>query len=142
MSIMLKRRNYLWIQLCVAVVIVACSTITPFDQKAYDQSTAIKLEALSLMDKATDLYTSHIEDVTALRNNLSKAYEAAKLRSKNELSIKQWEIITDPKRNSIEGFLQFWEKKDKLSQEFINEAKIRISEHFDSVIQLEAAKNK
>jgi hypothetical protein len=74
--------------------------------------------------------------------DVEKAYEYAKGRQKNEETTKQWEIIKDPQRNSLFGFLKRWEEKATLSPAFIKEAKGLVSEGFDAVIGLESGKRK
>src|ERR1700733_7418221 len=44
------------ISVVVATLIVACSTISTYDQTAYLQAVNAKVDALILMGKATDLY--------------------------------------------------------------------------------------
>jgi len=39
------------------------SLISPFNQTAYEYATSLKVEALALMDKATEPYTNHQEEV-------------------------------------------------------------------------------
>src|SRR5215471_2068804 len=112
----------MWTTLLV-FVLSACSTIAPYSQTAYEQATSLKAEALILMDKATEQYASHKTEVEKVQLDMEKAYEYSKGRPKNEISTRQWEIIRDPNRNSLAGFLKRWEKKGTLDQTFITEAK-------------------
>ncbi len=122
------------------IVLSACTTIAPFSQTAYEQATSIKAEALVLMDKATEQYSNHKVEVAALRLEVEKAYEYSKGRPKNEVSTAQWEIIRNPDRNSLGGFLNRWETSGTLARPFINEAKKLVSDGFDTVIGLESGK--
>jgi hypothetical protein len=126
----------------VALLLVACETISPFNQKAYELSTATKAEALALMDKATEPSDTHAAAIQALQLNLDKAYEYARGRPKNEDSTRQWEILRDPTKNSIGGFLARWKERKQLTATFIKEAKPVISDGFDQVIELESGKRK
>ncbi len=134
------RRQFAWI---VAVgLLTGCSTIAPFSQKAYEQATSLKVEALATMDKATEPFAIHKQDVSTLSLNVEKAYEYAKGRPQNDETTKQWAIIKDPSRNSLGGFLKRWEEKTSLQKEFITEAKALVSDGFDTVIELESGKRK
>jgi hypothetical protein len=94
------------------------------------------------MDKATDSFSRHKSEVEAIKLDLDKAYEYARGRPQNEISTRQWEIIKDPGRDSLGGFLKRWEDKEQLGQSFINEAKGIVSDSFDTVIELESGKQK
>jgi len=49
--------------------------ISTFDQYAYIQTTSLKVDALNLMDRATEDYTAHEQEVKAVLTKLDKAYE-------------------------------------------------------------------
>lgn len=132
----------LWLVLAVLVLAGCNGTIGPFTQRAYEQATSLKAEALTLMDKATQPYAEHHADVDALRLDLDKAYEYARGLPKNKVSTDQWQILRDPKRNSIGGFLKRWETKGQLSSGFIDEVKPIVSQGFDMIIELESGKRK
>ena len=82
------------------LMIAGCATIAPYSQTAYEQATSLKAEALILMDKATEQFSLHKDEVQKVRLDMDKAYEYAKGRPNNELSTKQWEIVRDPERLS------------------------------------------
>jgi hypothetical protein len=123
-------------------LLIGCSTIAPFSQKAYEQATSLKVEALATMDKAIEPFSGQKQGVEALKLNVEKAYEYAKGRPQNEETTKQWSIIKDPSRNSLGGFLKRWEDRQTLDKEFIQEAKCLVSDGFDTVIELESGKRK
>jgi hypothetical protein len=80
--------------------------------------------------------------VDTLKIKLEKAYEYAKGRPKNDIVTKQWEIMKNPNRNLLGGFLVRWKKKGVLSKTFIAEAKKNIALGFDQIIGLESGKIK
>lgn len=121
-------------------LVAACATIAPFNQRAYEQATSAKAQALLVIGGATEPFTDHRAEVRDLRLVVERAYEYAKGRPKNELSTQQWEIIRDPKRKSLGGFLRRWEEKGVLSAEFVSDQKNEIAKHFDEVIGLEVGK--
>jgi len=120
----------------------ACSYISPYSHFAYQQATSLKVEALALMDKATDPYANHEKEVKELESKIEKAYEYDKGRPKNKLSTAQWEILKDPNRNLLGGFIIRWEKDKKLSLTFIKETKGLVADAFDTISGLESGKIK
>lgn len=130
-----------WVAFLV-LVISACSTIAPYSQTAYEQATSLKAEVLILMDKATEQYSAHKAEAEVIQLDMEKAYEYSKGRPKNEISTKQWEIVRNPNRNSLGGFLKHWKANGTLNQSFITEAKGLISDQLDTVIGLESGKIK
>lgn len=132
----------MWLALAVLVLAGCNGTIGPFTQRAYEQATSLKVEALTLMDKAIHPYAEHKTEVDALRLNIDKAYEYARGLPKNKVSTEQWQILRDPGRNSIGGFLKRWETKGQLLPAFIEEAKPIVAKGFDMIIELESGKQK
>jgi len=124
------------------ITLTACATISPFSEQAYQQATSLKVDALALIDKASDPYPSHKSDVDTLILNIDKAYEYAKGRPKNEESTKQWAIIENPNGHSLGGFLKRWQDKNTIDAEEIEDAKNLVSDGFDTVIGLESGKIK
>ena len=124
----------------VLLAFAACTTIAPYSHRAYEQATSVKAEALLVMDAATEPFTDHKAEVRELRLAVEKAYEYAKGRPKNDLSRSQWEIVRDPTRNSLAGFLKYWEEKRVLKPAFISDQKNQIEKHLDQIIGLEVGK--
>jgi hypothetical protein len=139
---MLKVARYYLFTLLVLLMLAGCSTISPFELKAYEQATAIKVDALALMDKSIESYANHASAIEKLRIDVEKAYEYAKGRQKNEESTQQWIFIKSPEKKSLGGFLVKWQKDNTQSANFVNEAKGEIAKHFDQVIELESGKRK
>ncbi len=124
------------------LAIAACSYISSYDQYAYQQDISLKVDALALMDKATETYASHTKDVQTLQTELEKAYEYAKARPKNEVTTKQWELLMDPDHHLLGGFLKRWKAESKLSPIFIQQAKGLVGSAFDTISGLESGKVK
>lgn len=136
----IMRRGCLVVLACL--LLVACSSIDVFNQKAYEQATALKAESLLLIDKAGEPYAQHAKEAEALRLNLAKAYEYAKGRPKNDEITRQWAILIDPSRHAIGGLLARWQSQKKLSPASVRESKGVISDQFDQIIELESGKRK
>jgi len=129
------------LMLLFPVLLIGCTaTVATFNQKAYEQATSLKVEALALMDKAVDPSSDYGTAIASLKLEVEEAYEYAKGLPKNDESIHQWEIIRNPDHNSLFGFLRRWEQMGPLDQPFIDEAKGLVSEGFDAVVGLESGK--
>jgi len=136
------RRIYFILIILEIAVFVACNPmISLYSEHAYNQATSLKVETLTLMNKAAEPYAKHNEKIEVLMLNLKKAHEYAKGRVNNELSARQWEIMIDPEKNLAAGFFRRWEEKGTLSEVFIEEVRNGlISPAFDLIIGLEAGK--
>lgn len=138
----MKRELYKIYPVILFVILTACTSTSIFNQRAYEQNISIKVESLVLMDKADQPYSNHIDKVEKLKLDIEKAYQYAIGLPNNDETVAQWEIITDPERNSIIGFLKRWKNENTLGRTFIENAMILISDHFDQVIELESGKRK
>jgi hypothetical protein len=131
--------------LVCAVFLVAfhgCSSISLFDQYAYTQATSLKVDALALMGKATEQAPMYNEAIEQLLIKVDKAYEYEKGRPKNEITTRMWDVLKNPDRNLLGGFVKRWREKGQLSQAFIDESKELVGEAFDLISSLESRKIK
>jgi hypothetical protein len=133
-------RNFIAGSACI--FLAACSLIAHYDQVAYEHATSAKVDTLALMDKATGSYDEHQKEVEALITELNKAYEYDRGRSLNKITVAQWDVLRDPNRNLVGGFLKMWKTKGNLSATFIAEKKLQIGDAFDQIIALESGKQK
>ncbi|MDN3656034.1 hypothetical protein QWZ08_10380 [Ferruginibacter paludis] len=125
-----------------AVTISSCSSIAHFDQVAYSQMTAVESDALSMMDKATEDYAIHKQEVDVISNRIQQAYLYDKNRPKNRITEEMWKLIMDPDGHLYGGFIARWKSEGKLKPVFIAEAKKKVQENFDRIAQLESKKIK
>jgi hypothetical protein len=121
-------------------LLAACTLIARSDQAAYEHATSAKVDTLTLISKATTSYDQHQKEVEALTTQLDKAYEYDRGRQLNKITITQWDILRDPNRNLVGGFLKMWKAKGTLSATFVAEKKRQIADAFDQIIQLESGK--
>jgi len=124
------------------VALVGCATISNFDQQAYIYTTSVKVDAINIMDLATTDYTAHSKEVKELQTQLQKIYEYEKNRPKNEITLKQWDILLDPEGHLLGGFIKRWESQKTLSKTFVIEAKKLVDKAFDQIAGLESKKIK
>lgn len=137
------RNYYLLLFIVVPLFYSSCSPlISSYDQYAYIQTTSLKVDALNLMDMATEDYNTHEPDVKEVLMKLDKVYEYEKNRAKNDITIKMWDIMKNPDRNLLAGFIKRWKNEKKLGEVFVTEAKKQVGRAFDLVAELEGSKIK
>jgi hypothetical protein len=126
----------------LAVTIACALLIARFDAQSYSQAVSLKVDALALMDSATEPYAPHEAEAKALAVKLDKAFEYAQGKPKNELSARQWQILKDPQRHLLGGFLTRWKTESTLGHAYIQEKKGQVGMAFDQIIGLESGKLK
>jgi len=124
----------------IGVTLVGCSTISRFDAYAYTQTTSLKVDALNIMNEATDSFHLHATEIALVQTSLAKMYEYEKNRPKNEISSKMWTVLTDSSSYLFGGFVKRWQKEGKLDTVFIKESQKLIGNSFDQISQLESGK--
>lgn len=128
------------ITLTLSLTLWSCTSISVFSPEAYKQAIDLKVESVNLMSNATMPYAEFVEDVAYFETKLTKAYEFSKGRPDNEISTRQWEILINPDGNLLGGFLKRWEEEETLSQMFVTEMQMLVSDAFDTIIGLESGK--
>jgi hypothetical protein len=136
----IRSRNL--IAISASLFLTGCTLIARYDQAAYEHATSAKVDTLALLGKATGSYDDHEKEVEALVRQLDKAYEYDRGRQLNKITIAQWDILRDPNRDLVGGFLKVWKTKGTLSATFVTEKKKQIADAFDQIIQLESGKLK
>lgn len=131
-----------FLMLLVLSITACSSSISLFDEQAYQQAVDLKVDALALMKQARQPYDAYEDQVKQLQKEMERAYEYAHGRPKNEVSARQWELMKDPNRHLLGGFLKRWRLQSRLSPVFIEEARKSIGRAFDTIIQLESGKIK
>ena len=130
--------------LLLVLFFVSCKGLKTavFDQYSYQQAVSIKVEGLSLMGDATEAYVENEEDVRVFLLELDKIVEYEKNKPDNAVSYAMWQAVANEDRNLLAGFFKRWRDKGQLSNVFIDEAKLQVSESLDLIIRYEANKNK
>jgi hypothetical protein len=118
----------------------SCVTTAPYDQFVYKESTSLKVDALKLMDKAEKPFATQEKEIEKLNDQLDKLYEYEVHRKKNQLRIQMWDLLRNPEKNLLGGFLSRWKKEGQLGTTFISEAKIIVGRAFDQLAELESGK--
>ena len=118
--------------------------ISPYDQYAYAQTTALKVDVLNLMDKSGEQYTAHKEDIASVTSEMMKVIEYEKHRPNNGITVQMWNHMLDSTgQNGIVGrYLQSWKRDGTKGDAMIGESKQQVSEGFDLIADLESRKIK
>jgi hypothetical protein len=124
----------------ISFITMSCTSISVYSPEAYKQAVELKVESVNMMSFATMPYSDFQDDIDLLKTELNKAYEYSKGRPQNEISTRQWEILINPEGNLLGGFLNRWEDEGTLSEMFVTEMQILVSDAFDTIIGLESGK--
>ena len=65
--------------LSILILIASCASTSHYDQYVYTQTTSIKVDALNVMDLATEDYSLHQQEVKQAITNIDKTYERERL---------------------------------------------------------------
>ena len=133
--------------LLLLVLMYSCgSTISLFDHYSYQQTTALKIDALELMSLAIDPIEQHEAQVKSVETALRKMQEYEKHRPKNEITAKMWHTLLDTAQGSFGGFMKRWRNDSRqgsgLGRVYIENRSIQISRDFDQIIELVSKKIK
>ena len=119
----------------------ACSTMSPFSERAYNYVVTTKVDALALMGKAITPYTENQEAIETFTNALEKAKAYDATRSLNSETNQMWAIITDPEKHLLGGFLKEWKQKETMSATLIKFKQKQVEKAFDELARLEQGKS-
>ncbi len=128
-------RSIIIILLCV---LTGCSSVPAYDQVAYDRSTQLKVDAINTMELAVRK-PFNVPAVTDLKLKMQYAYEYEKGKGNtNIFTIKQYELMMDPKGALLYGFLARWAVSENgFSPVFVRESSVLVSQGFDEIIKME-----
>jgi hypothetical protein len=132
-------------KICQAVIclsLASCSTIARYDQVAYQNATSLKVDANNLMDLSNQPYSSHEKEIAEFQTKIEKAYQYDFGRPKNQITVKQWDILRNPSGDLLGGFLAEWKVESSLKPVYIKDKQVQVGRAFDTIIGLESGKIK
>ncbi|MEO1640481.1 MAG: hypothetical protein AAFU41_14670 [Pseudomonadota bacterium] len=130
------------------LLFIGCVEIADYSLQAYTNATSLKARSLSLVAKATEPYATHRAEAEALLIAIDEAYEFANGIENNNEAARMWEILRDPDRTLVGGFVNAWETgaangfstDESGGSPFLREVGQNLSDSFDRLICLEANK--
>lgn len=136
--------KWLLLSLTIAMLTTACESVKTaiFDQYSYQKTTELKVETSNLMDKATNPYKDHKEEVEKLLVDIQKLMEYEKNKPNNEITFAMWQLLNNKEKNLLARFFKRWEEKETFSPVFLEESKNQVLEALDLLIQYEIKKDK
>ncbi|WP_217605398.1 hypothetical protein [Chitinophaga sp. GbtcB8] len=131
----------------VLLVLLSCFSfcsplISRYNEYAYQQTTALKVDVLKAMDLGTDSFSLHKETLSELQTKIDKVYEYEVHRPNNKITLEMWNAMKDPGKHLLGGYFKYWQDHAVLSKPFIEEAKIQVGAAFDKIAELESGKIK
>ncbi len=121
--------------------LAACDPlISPFQEESYKNATTLKAQSLALIAKSSEPYSRHKTEAETLAVNVDAAFEYANGLPRNDVVTEQWDILRNPDRNLLGGFLKMWRERGSLSPFLRNEIAAQVSSAFDTIICVEINK--
>jgi hypothetical protein len=119
-----------------------CAALAPFNQYSFNETARLKVESRQLLAKAGQPYRQHARKADSVMAGLNRAYQDASIRTKNNESMRRWEILLDTNQASLAGSITRWRREGTLAQDVIEAAQKDIAEDFDLISKLEGNKGK
>lgn len=147
-SAMFFRKNvfgYIVFALIAVNALMSCNQyMSTYDQFAYAQTTALKIDVLNLIDQSNESYTSHQKEADEVVSKMFKAMEYEKHRPKNDIILKMWQKMIDStqQKGIIGSYLSSWKRAGTKGRAVIEEYKPLVIEGFDLIAELESQKIK
>lgn len=129
--------------LLIIVSMSAC--VTSRNQSALQNASMLKTDTLALLDKATEPFSAHAQQVSNLNARLEQAFDFENSRPNNTPTIQMWDTLLHvnpqlPGSGIYPRFIKQWETKGTLKPAYIANKKENLAAAFDKIISLEAAK--
>lgn len=129
--------------MAVLLLFTSCQSINVagFDSYSFEKTTYLKNKTLKLIEKSNESFTKNSQEIDILFLELETQYDYEKLKPNNQFTIAIWERLTNKETSFLRNYFILWEKKEKLSSEFMNQAIKQTNEAFEKIIALETKKN-
>lgn len=115
------------------------SCMAPFDAIGMENVTSIATKLPAVMEKATEAFSKHEDDVKSLTTDLEKAVSHAASLKRNKEVAESWRILST---DLVAPFLARWKEKGKLDKDFIKEAVAQVNKSLAAIKKAETAKKK
>lgn len=138
-----KTIKYLFVFILSISFLCGCSLLkkkAKFDPEGLEFANRIKVKALQVMRQAEASFFYHKDDVHLLMTEVEKAYEYARTQKNNDAIKDSWNLMRDPAKERLGGFMVLWEREDKLDGTTIALYVQWVEADLNTIIELENAK--
>lgn len=125
-----------WTSFFITLFILGCVSTPPFDQTEYDRAITLKIDALSLLEKASRDYQLYQDEVSKIRKDMAFLLEYAKRKPNNEGYIALMNDMYNPEGSLLGKILKEWELQGTLGKAYAEGFSSIISDSFDEIIDL------
>ena len=137
MKVYLQKYSFI---LFLTIIYLSCSSSSVYDKTTVDLAVSLKTLSLYLMGNAINSYNDFKPQIEDLEEKLNNAYKYEQNRVNNNVITKKWEELISPNEDLLGGFLAKWKSQNKLSVTFITQAKNKVRNGFDEIIDYEKSK--
>lgn len=130
-------KNKIRIQSVIFCLLFLVSCAPVYSPYIFDQTAELKKQTLSIMDKATEPYSKYETKVDVLKSDLVSLFQQEKMRKRNGVKVKQWNLLLDPQGNLLNGSLEKWRKDTVMSETFIVLQRNLVEEAFNLIQEVE-----
>jgi hypothetical protein len=123
-------------------LLAGCALKAPYMRYSFDETARLKVESMALLANARQSYRLSSSRADSVMRGIESAYADASLRSKNQASMRQWEILLDSEKVSMAGMVRQWKREDTLSTATILLTRLVVAEDFDIISELEGKKSR
>lgn len=133
----LAKKSSFFLLLAASVLVACAPLISIHDPQSYQAAIDLKVDFQFLVESSESQYEDKLDEVTSFRKKLAKSIEYEKGRYKNELTVKQYEILRD---GTVNGFFDLWKSQGTTSEYFRSQNVEQSNQIFDEIIKLEKIK--
>jgi len=130
-----KNKSIIHFLVIAFFLLVSCAPV--YSPYIYDQTADLKTRSLTIMNKATDLYSKHEKAVDQLKSDLEFILQQEKMRKYNQVKVKQWNLLLAPDGYLLNGTFGKWQRDTTMSEAFVDLQRKLISEAFDLIQETE-----
>jgi hypothetical protein len=121
---------------CICILLLsACAPV--YSPYIYDQTAELKIQSLAIINKATESFEKNKLKIELLKSDLESIQLQEQMRKHNNIKVKQWNLLLDPKGYLLYGTLNKWQRDTTMTEEFINLQRKLLGEAFDLIQETE-----
>ena len=127
------------LSLVIVVLITLGGCKTYYDAYSHQETIDVKNQTLVLMDSSVNKYSNYELKIDSLKIRITKLYDYQKTRENNDVTVQMWRTLLRD-NGTFYGFFDYWRNKDSITSGYLKFIKPQMSNSFNKIIELEAAK--